>query len=118
MEPDNLIRFAAPVNEKTTSVVSVTFKDENGAAVNPATAKYTLFNVATGAVINSRSAVDVPGSTSTRLIELTPADNVIVDTALQLEEHRLYVLYTYSAGGSKTGSVEIQVVVVNMAKES
>lgn len=116
METDNLIRFEKPVNEETTAVISVTFKDENGDSVNPSTAKYTLYNLSTGAVINSRSLVDVPGDTAVRLIELAPADNVIVDDALQLEEHRLYVVYTY--GAAKKGSVEIQVVVVNVGQES
>jgi len=118
METSNLLKFEKPVNEGTTSVIEVTFKDETGANVNPAAATYTLYNLTTNAVINGRTATAVTGSTAVRNIELTPADNAIIDNALQLEEHRLFVTYTYSAAGAKTGSVEIQVVIVNMGKVS
>jgi len=116
MESDNLKRFENPANEGSTALVQITFKDELGVDANPDTATYTLYNRATGAVINSRTAVSITGSTATRTITLTPADNAIIDTTLQLEEHRIFITFTY--GGGKTGTAEIQIVVVNLAKVS
>lgn len=114
---DNLIRLEKPINEKTTAVLSVTFKDENGADVTPTTATYTLYDRSTKAIINGRSATAIGGAGATRTIELAPLDNVIVNPVRQTEEHRLLVEYTYS-GGTKSGSAEIQLVVVNIVIKS
>ncbi len=111
----NLVRTKKIVNEGKSAFAVVTFKDENGDDIVPSTAKYTLYDYKSDGVINSRTDVDIPGSTATRTIELTDLDNVIVNDALFLEEHRLFVEFTYS-GGAKSGSVEIQFHVANMRK--
>ena len=118
MENPNLIELEKDVNEASTALISITFKDETGTEVNPASAVYTLYDVASGTVINSRQNIDVPGDTTTRTIELTPDDNSILDDSMQLEEHRLYVSYQYGSGGSRTGNLEIRVNVINLAMES
>lgn len=114
---DNLVRPGVVVNEGVSAFVDITFKDEDDVDAVPSTAVYTLFDKLSGAVINSRSGVAVPGSGASRTIELTPADNAIQDETLDVEEHRLYIKYTYGGGGAKTGSVEVQIHVANMAKE-
>jgi hypothetical protein len=112
----NLVRTKKIVNEGKSASAVLTFKDENGDEIVPSTAKYTLYDFKSDTVINDRTDVDMPGSTATRTIELTGSDNVIVNDALFLEEHRLYVEFTY-AGGAKSGSVEAQFHVANMRKE-
>ena len=114
---DNLVRPNDPVNEKTSAFYELTFKDEDGANITPSTATYTLYNTATASTIGGLDNVTVPGTGAVRTIEIPPSANVIVDDSLFSEEHRIYVPYTYS-GGAKKGSVEIQVIVVNMGKES
>lgn len=118
MERDNLVRPEEVVNEKSTAVVSITFKDEDGANAIPSTATYTLYDLASGGIINSVSGVSVPGTGAVRSITLDAEDNAMVDTNLATEEHRLYIIYTYGPGGAKTGSVEVQIIVVNMEKET
>ena len=111
----NLVRTKKIVNEGKSAFATVVFKDENGDPITPSTAIYTLYDFKSGGVINSRTDVAVPGSGDTRTIELTKLDNVIVDDSLFLEEHRLFVEFTY-AGGTKDGSIEIQFHVANMRK--
>jgi hypothetical protein len=114
---DNLVRPNDPINEKTSAFYVLTFKDENGDNITPSTATYTLYNTATASTIGGLENITVPGTGAVRTIEIPPSANVIVDDSLFSEEHRLYVPYTFQ-GGAKKGSVEIQVIVVNMGKES
>lgn len=119
MQETNLLRPRENlVSQNSNAFVSLTFKDEDGVVTIPVSASYTLYNYADGSVINSRSAVSIPGTGSTRTITLSPADNVINDDALKREEHRLAITFTYGAGGAKTGKDEIQIIVENLKKES
>lgn len=114
--PDNLVRTDKLINEGTTAIVICVFQDDQTPAnpVVPNSAVYTLYDKSTGAIINSRNAVAVPTSGATGTIELTPADNVILDDGKSLEEHRLYVKYTYNGTGTRTGGVDIQIPVFNV----
>lgn len=112
--PDNLIRLNQGFNEKTTAIVIMQFLDEDSTPVVPASATWSLYDKASGATVNGRSAVPVPTSGATGTIELTPLDNQILDNGKDLEEHRLFVQYTYAGTGTRTGSVEIQIPVINI----
>jgi len=114
---DNLIRLEKPINEKTTAVLSVTFKNENGVDVNPDTATYTLYDRSTRQIINGRNGTTIAGSGATRTIELVPADNAIINPVRQTEEHRLLIEYTFGGSG-KAGSSEVQLVIVNLLMKS
>ncbi len=103
-------------NEKTTGYVNLTFKDEDGNAVVPDSATYTLYNEATGAVINSRDAVNISGLASNYDLELTPADNVLFDADKIREIHILMVEWTYNT--DKKGKDEYRFAVENLAKVS
>lgn len=111
---DNLIRPDKVVNEKTTAIVVIQFVDDAGAPVNPASANWTLYDAASGAAINGRTAVTLVTTGATGTIELTPADNVMVDPTKNIEEHRVYVAFTYLGSGTRSGGMDIQIPVVNI----
>lgn len=111
---DRLVRLSQVFNEKTTAIIVIQFLDDAGAPVVPVAATWTLYDWASGAVINNRSTVAMSVSGATGTVELTPADMLILDAGKNLEEHRVYAEYTYSGTGSRAGSVEIQVPVVNV----
>ncbi len=112
---DNVVKLERVFNQGTTVLVLVGFNDDQGVPVVPAAAKYTLYDRLSGSTINSRSNVPIVTSAATALIELTPADNPIVDPENATEDHRLYVEYTYNGSGTRTGSLEIQIPVLWVA---
>lgn len=65
-------------HEESTYIIRCDFEDEDGDPVTPATMTWKLTD-RTGAVINSRTAVDMSPSSSTEYIVLTGADLVIAD---------------------------------------
>ena len=116
MANENLIRLETPVNEGATSFIDITFKDADDVGVVPPTGSWTLYNLADETIINSRTAVGITPSASTYTIELTPADNALVDENLLTEEHRLFFSYNYPSAGTYTANGEIQILVENMHK--
>lgn len=109
---DNLIRAGKVINEKTNATIVVSFLDEDLAPVTPTAASWTLYDASSAAVINSRNNVTLATSAGTGIITLGPSDNVMVDPTKDIEEHRVYVSFSYSGG--KMGGIEIQVPVVNI----
>ncbi len=103
-------------NEKTTGYITLAFTDEDGTAVTPDSATYTLYNEATGAIINSRDAVSISGLASSYDLELTPDDNVIVDVTKIREAHILMIEWTYNT--DKKGKDEYRFKVENLTKVS
>lgn len=112
--PDNLVRTDKVINEGTTAIVTMVFQDDQQNSVIPNSAVYTLYDKSSGAIINARNAIAVPTSGATGTIELTPADNAILDDGKALEEHRIYVKYTYNGTGTRTGGIDIQIPVFNV----
>ena len=118
MANENLIRLGTPVNEGATSFIDITFKDADDLGVVPPTGSWTLYNLADETIINSRTAVGITPSASTYTIELTPADNALVDENLLTEEHRCFFSYNYGpSGGIYTANGEVQILVENMHKQ-
>lgn len=118
------------VAEKSTLRIMATLVDETGAAIPSAALTaltLTLYNRdSTGKeIINSVSDVDilntgrgvVHASSGLLTVTLDPADNAIVDTAVDLEWHRALVEGSYAAG-AKAFKHEVDFKVRNLDKVS
>lgn len=103
-------------NEKETGFVTLTFTDEDGSAVTPDSATYTLHDEDTKDIINSREDTAVPGLASSTNLELTPDDNVLVDASKVYEVHILTIKWTYNT--DKKGTQEYRFNVKNLTKVS
>lgn len=119
--------FAA--REQTTGWYTATIKDEKGVALVGAdsalvTLKLSLFDEATGQIINSRSNQNVlnangvtvwaDGSLSWRL---DPADNAIVNPAKRTERHIAEFSWTWGTP-TKTGRHKVVIDVENFSGAS
>ncbi len=99
------------VNEKTTSLITVAFRDENGGAVTPSAASYRIDDALSGAAI--RPLTDLgPGGPSVE-ITITDAENRILVPENSTEERLLTVFFTYGAG--KKGNAEYRYIVKNLS---
>lgn len=114
------------VKENTGAVYTATLKDADGTVVplaNLTTITLTLYNVATGAIINSREDQDVKNtnnvtfhSTSGLLTwSIQAADNVMVNSALQDEKHIALFEFVYSGTGTP-GKHEVILMVRNLGQ--
>lgn len=101
-------------NEKTTGYVNLSFKDEDGNAVVPDSATYTLYNEANAEIINGREDTEISGVTNDFDLELTPDDNIIVRNNEIRETHVLMIEWTYNT--DKKGKDEYRFAVENLTK--
>lgn len=101
-------------NEKETGYVALTFTDEEGAAVTPDSATYTLYDEASKNTINSRDQIVISGLASSIDLELEPDDNVIVNNTKTYEIHILLVEWIYNT--DKKGKDEYRFSVKNLVK--
>lgn len=111
------------VKQGASSKMYVTFLDSAGAAVDAGdldSVLLTLYDRDSGAVINSRSAVEVLDASigssqvdGTLLLLFTPADNTIVDDAeddgIEVHIAKLVFTYTPGLGPQETGVAELPV---------
>jgi len=113
------------VLERVTRLYTAVIKDEAGVVIPAAqigTLTLTLYNKKTGAIVNSRTdvnilnanggAVDASGNLS---FLFTPADMAILDTTVQSEIRVGLFEWTYG-GGAKEGRHEIEFAVRNLGK--
>jgi len=113
------------VLERVTRLYTAVIKDEEGAVIPAAqigTLTLTLYNKKTGAIVNSRTdvnilnanggTVDASGNLS---FLFTPADMAIIDTTLASEIRIGLFEWTYG-GGAKEGRHEIEFSVRNLNK--
>jgi hypothetical protein len=111
------------IPERTTQKLTFTLKDEAGAAIpgsSLTTCTLTLYDLATGTIINSRDDVDVKSNVdSAGLFSFTfaLADMAIQDSTLAVETHVVLIEWTY-ASGAKRGSYEAELTVRNVSKVS
>ena len=113
------------VAEQTTRRYTATIQDETGAAIPAAsltTLKLTLYDRATGAVINTRDDQNVLNANDVTVDgnglltwTMKPADNPILNDALAQEHHVALFEFTY-ASGAKRGQHEVDFVVRNASK--
>lgn len=111
------------INEGASALYTATLTDETGAAIDGTaltSLTLTVYNVDTGAIINSRSAQNVKnlnGVTITALGALTwtlaPADNVILGTGPY--ERRAALFVATWASGAKACPHVVQWTVRNLA---
>ena len=100
--------------EKSTYTVTVSFFDENGTALAPTTAVWTLSKL-DGTIVNSRENVSIASPGTEEVIVLTGSDLAIIDGD-ELEARALTVLATYSSG--RTIKSEARFWVRNLTKVS
>lgn len=118
------------VAEQSTLRITATLVDETGAALPSAalaSLTLTLYNRDSVAkeIINSVSAVNILNtgrgsvhvSSGLLTVTLDPADNAIIDPAIDLEWHRALIEGTY-AGGVKAFKYEMDFKVRNLDKVS
>jgi len=86
------------VNEKSVSVVTVLFKDEDSVLISPSAATYRIDDKTTGnAVVAVTSIVPIGGMYD---IIITAAQNAIINTDKAYETKVVTVSYTYGTGSA------------------
>jgi hypothetical protein len=120
------------VTESANAQYTATLKDEQGTIIGPSlltTLTLTLFSEdsPTKVIINSRDAQDILGTTATPVnggsvsssgvltLNLSAADNAIINTALPRERHLMEFAWTYTSG-TKTGRHRARLIVTNLEK--
>ena len=103
------------VAEQSTPLLTGTFLDENGAAVQPDTALLTLYDEASRQVLNSREDVDIIASVTAGALSwrLTALDTVMRQTGAHHEWHVIRIDWTW--GASLANSHKIRHRIVNFA---
>lgn len=71
-------RLSTKIKEESTAYLGLSFLDENGVAMTPKTATWTLSQT-DGTIINSREDVSITTPGSTETVVLTGSDLVIVN---------------------------------------
>lgn len=99
------------VNEQSTAVIGLSFTDETGQPVTPASARYRLDDVASDDEIVGWTDI-APTDASVDLI-ITGAQNVILDATSDYEKKRLTVIFTYGLD-SKQSTAEYVYAVRNL----
>lgn len=101
------------VNENSTAIVTVSFKDEDNVAVTPTKAYYSLYCETTS--IEIKAETELTGLGTTKDIEITSTENKIQTAANSKEIKLLTVRFTYNAG-AKQGTGEYRYSVKNLSR--
>lgn len=101
-------KFSKVINERSTAVYSSTLKDENGQVIPAAslgTLTLTLFEAASGTILNTRNAQNVLNQNNVTVdangvltYVLQPADTAILNPGLHTETHRALFEFTWNSG--------------------
>lgn len=109
-----------PIPEKSTAVIKAKVVDDNETPIPGSgltTMVYTLYDPRSGAIINSRTAVDCKSSVDAQgnlALLLETADTTLLSTVSARE--RRVVLFEWTYPTSKVGHHEVRFVVANLAK--
>lgn len=95
------------VNEESSAILVVSFLDENGIAVTPASATYRIDAVPGGTI---RGITNFTPSSSSHNIVLQPSDNKIIKVSKSSEIHLVTVTAILSTGESFTAVYRYYVV--------
>ena len=98
------------VNEKSTYVVTLSFKDENGVAVTPDSSTYRLDDEASGEEIIEDTVVIPTGTTYNAVISST--SNTILNDDKKYEVKVLSASFTYQT--TKVGTAEHRYKLLNL----
>lgn len=99
------VKLSTHAIERGTYVITLSFTDENGDAVTPNTATWTLTDRA-GVVVNGREDVTISSLAATKDVVLSGADLAVTDNRYR---HRLFTVeYTYTSSlGTLPGKEEV-----------
>ena len=103
------------VNEKTSSVVTLTFRSELGTPITPSSVTYKINDLMTGAELLENVTFVPPDNTYDIII--TPEINQIVNRDKDFESKVVTLQWTYSLDGltQKYGTAEYMYQVKNLA---
>lgn len=93
--------------EKSIYVITASFVNEDGAAVTPTAATWTLTDRA-GTVINSRSAVSITPLATSATIVLQGNDLALADARKRARFVTIEYAYTSALGTGLPGKVEVE----------
>lgn len=100
------------INEESSCLLTVNFKDENGAAIIPTTAYYSIYCESNSSEILAES--EIPDPQSEQIIVITQAQNAIILGANNLEMKLVTLRWTYGTG--KQGTKEFRYRVRNLKR--
>jgi hypothetical protein len=106
-------RIMLRINENTALTLTISFADDTGAEIIPATAEYRLDDVSSGAEILTWTSITP--STAALDIIITEAQNAILDSTREREKKRLTARFTYGAD-NKQATAEYIYAVRNLTK--
>ena len=99
------------VNEKTVAVLTLLFKDEDGALITPSAATYRIDDLTAGTSLVASTPITPVGGMYDIII--AAAINAIIDTARSYETKVVTVAWTYGTG---TANAEYRYRVKNLFK--
>jgi hypothetical protein len=99
------------INEKSTYVVTATFKDENGILTTPTACSYNLYNLTSAYSVLTNTPVTV--SASSHDFTISSDQNAIRRTVNDYEQMIITIDFTYD-GGSKRGTAEYRYLIKNL----
>ena len=91
------------VPERTTSYLTVTFKDKTGAQAAPSSATYRIDCVTTGAALKGATAM---GAAAVVELTIAASENAIQNEQNALETKRVTVVALYGAGEQVTAEYD------------
>ena len=96
------------INEGSSAFLTITFKDQTGAGVTPTSAACRLDNSG----VHVRDWEAFTPSSSSYIVEITGAENAILNPELATETMTVTVRWTYGTGS--TGSEAFEYVIKNL----
>lgn len=100
------------VNENTTLVIELAFRDENNVPSTPTVLSYSLYNYTASTIVKDASTITVTGSTQD--LEISHSYNSILNPDNLQEMMLLTVDFTYDT--TKHGTSEYRYLVRNLKK--
>lgn len=85
----------ATVNERSTSYLTITFKDKDGNLAAPSSATYQINCMTTGTEIKADTAL---GGGSSVEVTISAAENALIDQTNRLERRRVTVDASFAGG--------------------
>lgn len=102
------------INEKTTYIVNLAFKDEDNVPTTPNSANYTLYNYTSSYAVKDLTTITVTGSDVD--LEILPNYNSIINSSNEHEMMLLTVDFMYDV--TKRGTSEYRYLIKNLKKVS
>lgn len=101
------------INEESSATFQVDCTDEEGTAVTPTAAWWSLLDE-DGAVVNSREEVAFSPLASTMYVDLETADTALSDATAPRRKVLVHYVYTSDRGVGRVHNEEIEFTIVNL----